>query len=152
MAESRAQRMQVVLTLAKRQEQKAGQECSNAQKLLEQDREHLQQLEDYATQYLETYSSRRSGVRAQELIAYSDFIQHLGEACDEQRTRLARMQIGVEKLQRTWRIAHQKCESIVDLIARLEREENHLLDKKLQKEMDELVGQTYARVNDLPSD
>jgi flagellar FliJ protein len=47
--------------------------------------------------------------------------------------------------QQTWRKAYQKRESIKELIARLQLEENALLDKRLQKELDELVGQAYSR-------
>ncbi len=69
----------------------------------------------------------------------------MGEARKEQQARLERLQLQLERLRQVWRIAHQKTESIKDLIARLQQEENALLDKRLQKEMDELVGQAYSR-------
>ena len=145
MAESRAQRMQVVLTLAERQEQKAGQEFSQYKTQVAAEAEQLRQLDDYANHYLHTYTERKSAVRAEELIAYSGFIQRLGEARKEQEARLAKMQVNLTKLQSAWQVAYQKRESIKALIKRLEHEHSLLLDKRLQKEIDELVGQAYAR-------
>lgn len=148
MAQSRSQRMQVVLVLAERNEQKAGQQFSQYRTQVEQEQEQLRQLDDYANQYLQEYSSRKTAVKAQELIAYSTFIQRLDEARKDQLNRLNRMQVTLNKLQQVWQVAYQKRESIKDLIARLKDEENVLIDKRLQKEMDELVGQAYARRGD----
>jgi flagellar protein FliJ len=145
MADSRAKRMQVVLTLAERNEQQAGEQLRQFTVQVEAEAEQLRQLEEYAAQYLNSYSERKAAVRPQELIAYSSFIQRLGVARKEQQSRLDRFQLQLERYRQTWRIAHQKTESIKDLITRLQQEENALLDKRLQKEMDELVGQAYSR-------
>jgi flagellar FliJ protein len=148
MAESRAKRMQVVLTLTERNEQQAGQQLSQFTVQVEAEAEQLRQLDEYASQYLNTYAGRKTGIRPQELIAYSGFIQRLGVARKEQQARLERLQLQLERLRQVWRIAHQKTESIKDLITRLQQEENALLDKRLQKELDELVGQAYSRRED----
>lgn len=145
MADSRAKRMQVVLTLAERNEQQAGQQLSQFTLQVDAEAEQLRQLDEYAEQYLKTYSERKTAVRPQELIAYSGFIQRLGLACKEQQARLDRLQIQLERYRQAWRIARQKTESIKELIVRLQHEENALVDKRLQKEMDELVGQAYSR-------
>ncbi|GGY68387.1 flagellar protein FliJ [Cellvibrio zantedeschiae] len=145
MAESRAKRMQVVLTLAERAEEQAGQQLSQCQAQVDAETEQLRQLDEYAAQYLTIYTERKTAVRPQELIAYSGFIQRLGDARKEQEGRLKRIEAQMERLRQAWRIAHQKCESIKELITRLKQEENALLDKRLQKELDELVGQAYIR-------
>jgi flagellar FliJ protein len=145
MAESRAKRMQVVLTLAERSEQHAGQQLGQCQIQVASETEQLRQLDEYAAQYLHLYTERKTSVRPQELIAYSGFIQRLGAARKEQEARLNRIQAQMERLRQAWRIAHQKCDSIKELIARLTQEDNALLDKRLQKELDELVGQAYSR-------
>lgn len=147
MAESRSKRMKVVLVLADRTEQQAGEQLAQYRKQVETEEESLRQLDDYSAQYMQTYANHKTGVRPHELIAYSGFIQRLGEARKEQLTRIARMKIGLEQYQREWRVAYQKRESIKDLIVRLEHEENLLVDKRLQKELDELVGQQYSRKN-----
>lgn len=148
MAESRAKRMQVVLTLAERNEQKAGQQLNQFSVQVDAEAEQMRQLDEYAEQYLKTYSERKTAVRPQELIAYSSFIQRLSLARKEQQMRLERLKLQLERYRQAWRIAHQKTESIKELIVRLQHEENTLLDKRLQKEMDELVGQAYSRRED----
>lgn len=145
MAESRAKRMQVVLTLAERNEEQVGQQLNQSQAQVAAEQEQLRQLDDYAAQYLGIYSDRKTAVRPQELIAYSGFLQRLGDARKEQEVRLNRAQMQMERLRQAWRIAHQKCESIKDLINRLQQEESAVLDKRLQKELDELVGQAHIR-------
>ena len=149
MAESRAKRMQVVLVLAERHEQEAGRALGEYKQQLDAETEQLKQLDDYASQYLGLYSERKTAVKPQELIAYSGFIQRLGEARKEQQAKLNRMQVTLEKLQLNWRQAYQKCQSIKDLISRLGEEENQIIEKKLQKELDELTSQAYIRRSDV---
>ncbi len=145
MVESRAKRLQVVLILAERKEQEIGQQLSQQRGLVAVEEQQLRELDDYAKQYLQTYSARKVDVRPHELIAYSSFIQRLGEACKEQQAKLERLIIILDKIQQRWHMAHQKCEAIKELIQRLERDENLLLDKRLQKELDELTNQQYSR-------
>ncbi|RYY74709.1 MAG: flagellar export protein FliJ [Gammaproteobacteria bacterium] len=148
MAESRSKRMQVVLTLTERSEQEAADKLGKFTAQVEAESEQLRQLNEYADQYLHAYGARKVAVRPQELIAYSGFIQRLAEARKEQQARLERMQLQLERYRQAWRIAHQKTESIKELILRLQHDENLLQDKKLQKELDELVGQAYSRRED----
>lgn len=148
MSESRAKRMQVVLTLAERNEQEAGEKLSHYRQQLYSETEQLRQLDEYANHYLQVYGERKESVKAQELIAYSGFIQRLGLARQEQQGKIAKMEATLAQLQQQWRQAYQKRQSVHDLIVRLKNEENQLVDKRLQKELDELVGQAYARKND----
>lgn len=145
MAELRSQRMQVVLVVAERKEQQAGREFGQCKAQVEAEAEQLRQLDDYAAQYLRTYSERKTAIKPQELIAYSGFIQRLGDARKEQQARLNRMQASLEKYQQAWQLAYHKREAIKTLITRLQVEEGAMVDKQLQKELDELVGQAYLR-------
>lgn len=145
MAESRAKRMQVVLMLAERKEQEVGDQLNKQRQLVDAEQEQLRQLQEYADQYRHNYSGRKTNVRPDELIAYSGFIQRLSEACLDQQAKVERQQKVLDRCQQLWRIAHHKCESIKELIERLQQDENALVDKRLQKELDELVGQQYSR-------
>ena len=145
MAESRAKRMQVVLLLAERNEQDAGKQLGQQQALVAAEEEQLRQLDDYANQYLKTYAERRTNVRPQELIAYSGFIQRLAGARKEQQAKLERACKLRERLQQLWQIAYHKRESLKNLILRLQLEEGAAQDKRLQKELDELVAQQFSR-------
>ena len=145
MAESRAKRMQVVLTLAERQEDEAVKKLSQFREQLDMEIQQLADLRDYANQYLHAQGELRQGVLAHELINYSSFINRLNEACVEQETKVERYKVMLETLQQQWRVKHQKRKSIADLIVRLQQEDNLLLDKRLQKELDELSSQQFQR-------
>lgn len=148
MAESRAKRMQVVLSLALRQEDEAAKKLGQFREQLAQEERQLVELRDYADQYLHTQGALREGVLAHELINYSSFINRVNEACREQEAKVERYKVLFQSLQQQWRIKHQKRKSIEDLISRLQREDNLLLDKRLQKEMDELSSQQLQRQSD----
>lgn len=149
MAESRAKRMQVVASLAKKQEDDAANKLSQYREQVGQEQRQLAELRDYASQYLNAQSVLREGVLAHELINYSSFIHRLNEACTEQETKVARMAKQLEALQQQWRFKHQKRKSIEDLIVRLQQEDNLIADKRLQKELDELSAQQLLRQNDI---
>jgi len=148
MAESRAKRMQVVLTLAERQEDDAAKKLSQFREQLALEEQQLVELRDYANQYLQAQGELRQGVLAHELINYSSFINRLNEACREQETKVQRYKVILDSLQQQWRVKHQKRKSIEELIARLQQEDNLLLDKRLQKELDELSSQQLQRQSD----
>lgn len=148
MAVSRAKRMQVVLTLAVRQEDESAKKLSQFRDQLAQEQRQLEELRDYAAQYLQAQGALRQGVLAHELINYSSFINRLNEACREQEAKVARFLAIQENLLQHWRSKHQKRKSIQDLINRLEREDNLLLEKRLQKELDELTSQQLQRQSD----
>lgn len=148
MAESRAQRMQVVQTLAERQEDEAAKKLSQFREQLAQEELQLADLRDYAAQYLHAQGELRQGILAHELINYSTFINRLNEACREQEAKVERYRSIQETLQQQWRIKHQKRKSIEELIVRLQQEDALVLDKRLQKEMDELSAQLLRRQAD----
>lgn len=150
MAESRAKRMQVVLTLAIRQEDDAAKKLGQFRDQLAQEERQLTELRDYAMQYLDAQGALRQGVLAHELINYSTFIGRLNEACSEQEVKVERFKSLLESVQQQWRIKHQKRKSIEDLIIRLQEEDNLILDKRMQKDMDELSAQLLRRQSDNP--
>lgn len=143
MAELRSKRMQIVLSLADRTEQAAAQRLMQYREQVNAEQQQLLQLEQYTEQYLHNYAERKSGLYAQELISYSSFIQRLDQARQEQQLKLSRMLQALEQIQRDWREKHQRRKSIQELIARLQQEENDELEKRLQKELDELSAQQY---------
>lgn len=148
MAESRAKRMQVVAILAKKQEDAAANSVNLYRTQITQEQRQLQDLCDYAEQYLQAQSVLREGVLAHELINYSSFINRLNEACREQEAKVMRMGRQLQALEQQWRVKQQKRKSIEELIQRLQQEDNLLADKLLQKELDELSAQQQLRQRD----
>lgn len=145
MAEPRSKRMQIVLALADRHEQAAAQRLGSYREQVNAEQEQMRQLEEYAAHYLESYGSLKAGLYAQELISYSNFIQRLDGAKKEQRAKLDRMLQILEQVQQDWREKHQRRKSVQDLITRMRYEENDVLEKRLQKELDDLSAQQFQR-------
>lgn len=145
MAESRAKRLQIVLTLAERHEQAAAKQVAQWREQVVVEREQLQQLDEYTEQYLQVYRERKNGLHAEELITYSGFIQRLGTVKAEQESKLERVIQQHELSLKLWQDKYHRRQSIADLIGRLGKEDNDLLEKQLQKELDELSIQQFQR-------
>lgn len=145
MAESRAQRMKIVLLVAKRHEDEVAQRLGGLNEQLSVESAQLQALEEYQEQYLQAQGAVRAGVRVDELINYTNFIGRLGEACRDQSTKIERLQRQLGMAQQEWREKHHKRKNLEDLIARLERDETVQIDRRLQKELDELSAQQLLR-------
>jgi len=141
MAESRAQRMKIVLLVAKRHEDEVAQRLGGLNEQLSVESAQLQALEEYQEQYLQAQGAVRAGVRVDELINYTNFIGRLGEACRDQSTKIERLQRQLGMAQQEW----HKRKNLEDLIARLERDETVQIDRRLQKELDELSAQQLLR-------
>ena len=140
MAESRAKRMQIVMTLAQKAEDEAASRVKEQADLVNLEQEQLQNLHAYSQQYFQSYRGLRTGVSAQEMINYSGFITRLADAIKEQEGKILRLQQGLDKLKAQWSIAHQKRKVLEDLIERIKKEESAILEKLLQKELDELAN------------
>ena len=145
MAESRAKRIQVVLTLALQQEDAAAKRLGQYREQFTLEENQLRQLREYADQYMRDYAGHRQGVFAHQLISYSGFVRRLEDLYKEQDIKVKHMEVTYHKLQEQWRQSHQKRKSIEDLIERFRQEESLQLEKQLQKELDELTTQKFAR-------
>jgi flagellar FliJ protein len=137
--------MQIVLTLADRRMQSAGQQVQDWRAQVTAEQEQLQQLEEYTEQYLQVYSTRKTGLYAQEMITYSDFIRRLDNARSEQLAKLQRVRQQYELSLEQWRVSHRRHDAIAEMIGRLQKEDNDVLEQRLQKELDELAAQQFQR-------
>lgn len=139
----RSKRMGAVLTLAERSEQQAAQALESARERVLAEKQQLEQLQQYRSQYLEEYQNRRDGVRPAELIGYSSFIQRLELVLAEQEKKMLLLQQQLAERQQQWQQSYRKRKSIQELIVRLKQEENAALEQKLQRELDELAAQQH---------
>lgn len=140
MAESRAKRLKIVLTMAEKAEDQAAMRVKEQADLMRIEQAQLEDLKAYSEQYLQSYRALKVGVTAQDMINYSGFIGRLADAVKEQELKILRLQQGLDKLKVQWSMAHQKRKALEDLITRLKTEESTLLEKLLQKELDELAN------------
>src|SRR5690606_34565443 len=94
------------------------------------------------------YSVSSAPRNAQQLINYSSFIQRIDQLKLEQSQKVERAERVVVKAQTVWQQLYQKRKSIADLIERYKVEEQLAIDKKLQKEIDDLTTQRFSRQKD----
>ncbi|MBK8185817.1 MAG: flagellar export protein FliJ [Cellvibrio sp.] len=133
MAESRAKRMKIVLTMAEKAEDQAAMRVKEQAELMRIEQVQLQDLNTYSEQYLQSYRALKSGVTAQDMINYSGFIGRLADAVKEQELKIERLQQGLDKLKSLWSMAHQKRKALDELITRLKTEESTQLENFCKK-------------------
>lgn len=147
MIEKRSVRFKIVLNLAQQDEDNAAEKLNMSRAQLQQEQVQLKQLQDYSAQYIADLSGKSTQVRASQLINYTSFIQRIHLLQQEQERKIMRAERLVEQTQSIWQQLYQKRKAIQDLIARYVSEEEAALDKKLQKEIDDLTTQKYSRQN-----
>lgn len=148
MAQTRSSRMQLVLELAQKEEENSAQNLSSCKAQLQVEQEQLKQLADYRNQYIGDYSVQGVQRNANQFINYSSFIQRIDQLNQEQLRKVERAERVVEQAKIVWQRLYQKRKSIAELIQRYQTEEQFLLDKKLQKEIDDLTTQRFSRQKD----
>ncbi len=130
----------MVLRVAEHQEQEAAGYLAQYQQQLAGERSQLDQLEQYHHSYLNEYGDTSVGHSVQDMMRYSDFIGRLAGAIDEQQLKVANAAEQCEKVMQHWQVKRHKRKSLESLIERLRQGENAELERKLQKELDELAN------------
>lgn len=145
MAIKRSQRMIVVLQMAERAEEAAAKQLEQSRAQVAQAQQQLQQVEEYQQEYVQELNRPRSGVSAYAMINDRRFLEQLHKACQGQMVQIRQLRDQEERCLRNWQQCYQRRRNIEQLIARLQQDENALLEKQLQKELDELSSVLLAR-------
>lgn len=140
MAKRRSERLKVVLKVAEHHEREAAGYLAQYQQQLAAERLQLGQLEEYRGSYLREYGDTSVVHTAADMTRYSDFIRRLVGAIDEQVRKVESAREQCEKVQQYWQQRRHKRKSLESLIERLSLTESAELDRKLQKELDELAS------------
>lgn len=145
MAKRRSERLAVVLMVARRHEQEAAGYLQEYRQLVETQHTQLTELQSYQQGYLGKLTEQQRTLTPGQLEHYSRFIHNLDGMLEEQQLRLQDMQGELEKVRLYWLQQHHRCQSINDLIERLREGENRELEKRLQKELDEMAAAALRR-------
>lgn len=140
-----ATQLELVLDLAKNAEDEAGKQLSEAQTQLEQAETQLKELQEYYRGYEETFNSRRCGITASSFIRDRAFLNQLSQAQKQQTYAVERASQCVEYQRQVWLEAHQKSQSLQELVDRRREQANKALNRKEQKLLDEWVQQFTSR-------
>ncbi len=135
----RSKRMAIVLTLAERAEATAAQRLQEARHQCQMDEDKLQELKEYHQDYADQIDQRREGLTAQIIMTYRHFLQQLEQSVEVQGAKVKQAGLLCERLLVEWQQLYHRRRSIGELIERLQKTESSILEKRLQKEIDELT-------------
>ncbi len=142
----RSQRMQVVLQMAEREEQDSVIWLTQCRETLQAAEYQLTQMIDYEKTFAgEIQEMGAQGVHPERWRRYQLFYAQLKDAQSAFRGNILQCEAAVEMALKGWQALHARRLNIEELIERLGKEENDLLEKKLQQEMDELAQLAYQR-------
>lgn len=145
MAIKRSKRMAVVLDMAERAEKSVAQALEQAREQTNHAQQQLQQVTQYQAEYERELNQPKQGVSVQALMNDRLFLSQLVQVVTAQSGQLEQLKDSEQKVLRNWQLCYQRRRNIESLIANLKNEEDAELDKKLQKEMDELSMISHRR-------
>lgn len=145
MAVKRSQRMKVVLQLAVRAEEGAASQLEQGRLQVMQAQQQLQQVEEYQQGYINSLNQPKSGQSAYSMINDRRFLEQLSFVCRTQSGQIDQLRQNEENCLRNWQLCYQRRRNIEQMIEKLKQGENLLMEKQLQKELDELSAVFLSR-------
>lgn len=137
---SRSERMQPVAQVVQTRERDAARAVGLSQRLLDEQRERLRQLEQYRGEYLQNFQRQgSSGISGGQLRQWQQFIATLDQAIGLQRQQVVAAERDLQQKQRLWQQALTKQKAVDNVITRFRQEEERVRSKREQKEIDELA-------------
>ncbi|MBU2985844.1 flagellar export protein FliJ [Saccharophagus degradans] len=134
---AKSDRLQVVVDMARREEDAAAEKLATIQKQLNNEIARLRDLEEYYGQYEQSQQTLRTGVNAQDLAKIRNFLQQLAMAKQAQMLQIQRVEAVQRQAREAWQTCHLKHKLMKDMIVRYKTEEQAVLDKNEQKMLDE---------------
>lgn len=142
----RSQRLVVVLSLEERKEQEALERMGEARKLVDQQREQVENLNRYQQEYRQQIRDSQQGVvQVSRLQAWQAFIAQLDQVIRQQQVQLEQAEKVFEARKQEWQQAWERrrgMEKYIDTCRQQERREQDLREQKLS---DEAAGRAFAR-------
>ncbi len=135
----RSKRLQVVLELAKRNEDAALKVMQSSQNNLNQQHEKMQELVRYQQEYQQALRDAfSSGATAANCATYQHFLSQVGGAIEQQQLVVTLAEEQLDKARKHWQSLYEKQKGMGGLIDRFRDEEDLDLEKKEQKMIDEI--------------
>lgn len=142
----KSQRLAVVLSLEERKEQEALERMGEARKLVDQQREQVENLNRYQQEYRQQIRNGQQGVvQVSRLQAWQAFIAQLDQVIRQQQVQLEQAEKVFEVRKQEWQQAWERrrgMEKYIDTCRQQERREQDLREQKLS---DEAAGRAFAR-------
>lgn len=141
----RSQRIQKLVELSQKKEDNVARLLARQQAKVEQEKQKLQQLEEYASQY----ESERNllGLSPYLVTNYQHFVSRLEQAVQQQKGAISQSEHQANQAQQQWLIARAKTKSM-DLVKGKHAEQERILEDKLeQKQIDEFAMLKFMKSN-----
>lgn len=142
----RSQRLAVVLSLEERKEQEALERMGEARKLVEQQREQVENLNRYQQEYRDQIrTSQRGTIQVSRLQSWQAFIAQLDQVILQQQKHLDQAEQVFETRRQEWQEAWERKRGMEKYIETCRRQEHREQDLREQKLADEAAGRAFAR-------
>jgi len=142
----RSRRLEVVLSLEQRKEQEALEQMGAARKLVDQQRQQVENLNSYQQEYRNQIRSAQHGVvPVVRLQAWQAFIAQLDQVIAQQQKQLEKAEQVYESRRREWQQAWERRRGMEKYIESCRQQEQRERDLREQKLSDEAAGRQFAR-------
>lgn len=142
----RSRRLEVVLSLEERKEQEALERMGEARKLVEQQREQVQNLNRYQQEYRDQIRNSQQGVvQVSRLQAWQAFIAQLDQVIRQQQKQLEQAEQVFEARKQEWQQAWERRRGMEKYIETCRQQEQREQDLREQKLSDEAAGRAFSR-------
>ncbi|MDX1453168.1 MAG: flagellar export protein FliJ [Oleiphilaceae bacterium] len=142
----RSDRLQLVLEVAQRKEQKAMEALQACRQKLNQQEQQLDNLRDYQQQYLNGLKGAMQGrVALQNLQSYHRFVEQLSSAIEQQQQVVVHARYAFDQARQQWLECREKSSSLNDLVQRCRQEEARVREKQLEKRLEDDLNARRAR-------
>jgi flagellar FliJ protein len=143
MTKKRSQRLQTVLRLAELKQQRAAEQLAQSIRNADAQQQQGQQLTVYQQEYTEQYrESGAKGVDAGKLQNFQRFFANLDNAFETQQQRIELSKGQQQQAREQWQQQYTRQQKMSGLVSRVEFEEEHQLEAKLQRELDDRYGKS----------
>ena len=134
----RSQRLKLVLDLAERKKQQADQFLAASRQRVEQDKQTMEQLEQYLVEYQQSYLGvHAEGCTGAKLHAQQAFMQKIQDAKTAQQQAMQQNRQELEVVERHWREMYARMKGMQKLTDKALNDEHSAEEKALQKQLDE---------------
>lgn len=142
----KSRRLAVVLSLEERKEQEALKRMGDARKLVDQQREQVENLNRYQQEYRQQIRDSQQGVvQVSRLQAWQAFIAQLDQVIGQQQAQLDQAQKVFELRRQEWQQAWERRRGMEKYIDTCRQQERRAQDLREQKLSDEAAGRAFNR-------
>ena len=135
---TKSDRVKPIVKVAQNRERAAAQAFAGCQRVLQEREQRLAEVRRYREEYLENYQSKgRSGMSAQEMRTYRNFLLRLDVAVEQQEQLVQVAQCELDQQKARWMEKHIRTRALDNMRTRYVTQEQHDAQRVEQKESDE---------------